>query len=723
MLHDSGSLPAVISAKIDLLLPNLTLDERRTERRFWSKGLLTLAAVTAIARIAVGDPLADLKLGSTQVDAGHYPAAIATLQPLGKRLPKLADYVAWFLANAQFDSRNFADVPKVLEPVWNSKPRSPLAAGAVLLAAQAYGQNGAPREALDLLRKNYAMLSQPQGDLAMARAFEATGDLVSAAVYYQRVYYGYPISAEAMQANTESAKLREQLGDNYPPAMPNVMLGRAFKLLESGNAARARQEIDSLIPELGGAERDLARVRAGVAAYESKDTLRAQQYLHDLKVSSPEADAERIYYLLQCARRLKNQQAADSALDQMAHLYPTSKWRLEALIAAANRYLVENQLDAYEPLYRACYESFPNEPQAAGCHWKVVWGHYLRRRADAADLLRAHLRLFPASENASAALYFLGRLAQASNDTNAARSYYDEIVREYPNYYYTVLARQRLEELGTGAPSPAVSEFLRSVVFPSRARTLNFVPNATAIARLERARLLVSAGLEDWAEGELRFGAQNEDQPQVLAVELASLSSQHAGPDQAMRYIKRYAAGYLYMPIASAPLDFWKFAFPIPYRVDLERFSKQNGLDPFLMAALIRQESEFNPSVVSHSNARGLTQILPSTGRELSRRLKLRPYSTLALFQPAVNLQFGTLYLKLMADSLDGKWEVALAAYNAGLARAHDWLSWGEFREPAEFIETVPFQETRNYIQTVLRNADVYRRLYKGAPDAKAQIK
>jgi soluble lytic murein transglycosylase len=166
------------------------------------------------------------------------------------------------------------------------------------------------------------------------------------------------------------------------------------------------------------------------------------------------------------------------------------------------------------------------------------------------------------------------------------------------------------------------------------------------------------------------------------------------------------------MPVESAPLEFWKLAFPIPYRSDLERYSQQNGLDPFLMAALIRQESEFNPKVISRSDARGLTQIMPSTGRELSRRLKVKPYTTARLFQPAVNLQFGTFYLKSMADSLGGRWEAALAAYNAGLTRARNWMSWGEFREPAEFIETVPFEQTRTYIQTVLRNADMYRRLY-----------
>jgi soluble lytic murein transglycosylase len=699
----------------------------RSIRVPWLKAGLAAISIAAIAGVSLagpGDPLSELKAGVTAFEDKRDAAAIGLLKPLGKRLPKLADYVAWFYASAEFESQNYAAVPKALEPVWNQTPASPLGARAVILAAKAYQQIDRPGEALKLLRKHYGTLPQPQGDLAMATAFAAAGDAVSAVVYYQGIYYGFPNAGEATQASAELTKLRAQLGNDYPPAMPDAMLGRALKLLESGNTVRAKQELESLVPQLGGAQRDLVRVRIGIADYDAKDTVRAQRYLKSLEVTTPEADAERIYYLLQCARRLNNQDQVTEALDQLARLYPNSKRRLDALVAVGNHYLVGNQMDAYEPLYRVCYEAFPNDPQAAGCHWKVVWGHYLRRQADAADLLREHVRLFPASQQASGALYFLGRLAEGSHDTASARAYYTEITTEYPNYYYTVLARERLEELsaipGPVAPSPSVNQFLRSVAFPPRARTMNFEPNATTKARLERSRMLSTAGLDDWAEGELRFGAQTGDQPYILASELAALSSRRAGPDQAMRYIKRYAGGYLYLPVESAPLDFWKLAFPIPYRTDLERYAKQNGLDPFLMAALIRQESEFNPTVVSRSNARGLTQIMPSTGRELSRRLKMTQYSTAKLFQPSLNLQLGTFYLKSIVDSVGGRWEAALAAYNAGLSRARTWSKWGEFREPAEFIETVPFTETRDYIQTVLRNADMYRRLYGNTQEARA---
>lgn len=706
-------------------------------RRLWPVfGGTALVAASAFLSLAAPagpvDPpsaaLTELKIAVAQLQGKQSGNGVATLRPLSAKLPKLADYVAWSVASAQFDAQSYADVAATLAPVWAQWPPSPLIWRSALLASRADLQIGRAHEALETLRKYYDKLPQPQGDLAMATAFAADNDLISAAVYDQRVYFGYPAASEAAQAEADIEKLRAQLGDRYPPAMGNAMLGRALKLLALGQAEKARQELVGLVSQLGGEDRDRARVEIGVADYERKQTAAAQNYLESLDLGAGEADAERLHYLLLCARRRDDRAAMNALVERMAQSYPTSHWRMESLWALANLNLVENQTANYEPLYRACYESFPNDPRAAECHWKVTWAHYMRRADDAADYLRAHLSKFPASDNAPAALYFLARLAESTGDTASARIYYNEIVREYPNHYYTPLARERLT---FAAADPAATrlaaartpethlgqadDFLRTIAFPSRVRARDFQANAVAKARVERARMLAAAGLDDWAEVELRYAAQNEDQPHVIALELAVEASHQDAYPQALRYLKRYASDYLYYPLDSAPADFWRLAFPLPYRAEFERSARQHNLDPFLLVALARQESEFDPRAVSPSNARGLTQVLPGTGRELSRKLQIKPFSTARLFQPAVNLQLGAYYLRSIADSFEGRWEATLAGYNAGPARVKSWLTWAEFREPAEFVESIPFRETRNYVQIVLRNADLYRRIYANA--------
>ena len=665
---------------------------------------------------APGDPLAQLKTGEQELEARQYALAAKSVEPLAKRLPKLADYCAWILASAEFGLKDYAQVPKLLDPVWKLTPSSPLAAKAYLLAAEANRESGSAQEAVNIVRTHYGALPQPRADLALAQSLSAAGDNDNAAMYFQRVYYGFPSSAEANQAAAELTRLKASLGAAYPSPSPAAMLGRESKLLDGGQTQKARTELQSLEFQLHGADGDLARVRIGVADYDAKQTLAALAYLKSLQNLAPEADSERLYYVFLCTRRLNRQEESAAAFERLSSLYHGSTWRLKALVATANQYLIDNKPAAYEPLFRICYESFPMEAEASGCHWKATWQHYIQRQTDAKDLLQAQLKMFPASDEASSALYFLGRLAEDSHDTGSALAYYGEVAREYPNHFYATQARDRLEQLGPGVPSTSAVEFLKTVSFPPRMRIESFQPTPATAARIERSKMLASAGLEDWARDELRFGADAGDQPHVMAMELASLYSA-SRPDQAMRYIKHYAGDYLFLPIDSAPLRFWTLAFPLPFRQEIERFSKQNGLDLFLMAALIRQESEFDPKVTSYANARGLTQIMPATGRDLSRRLKL-PYSVAKLFQPTFNLQLGTFYLQSLTEQTGGRIEAALAAYNAGLSRARSWLGWGDFREPAEFIETVPFYQTRTYIQSVLRNAYVYRRIYGSAERA-----
>src|ERR1019366_9016179 len=177
--------------------------------------------------------------------------------------------------------------------------------------------------------------------------------------------------------------------------------------------------------------------------------------------------------------------------------------------------------------------------------------------------------------------------------------------------------RQHIAELDLSVPSKFVD-----------------VADAATTIRFERARLLRAAGYHDWAESELRFGARNGAEPHLIAMEMASSAET---PAEGLRMMKTTVQDYLSLPFDSAPRRFWLLLFPLPFRPALDEFSEQRGLDPFMVAGLIRQESEFNPAGRSHANAYGLTQILPSTGRYLARRNGITPFSTGLLLQPETN--------------------------------------------------------------------------------------
>ncbi len=649
--------------------------------------------------------LALLLLGATEDDQRQFGDAHTHLKAAEKRLPELADYTAYLSAVADAGLRQFGDTEAALQPVWNFAPSSPLVPRAVALQAESYLQNGNPAAAAALVEKHMADLAAPQAELLLARAYEAQNNAEAAAQHYQKIYVEYPLSKESPDA--EAALMR------YPSLPAAALLARALKLETGGDYTRAGKELTALLPRLSDENFDVARVLIGAAAYFARDNDAAYRYLTSFQATAQDAEAERLYYLLESQRRLNRLDEMNATLAKLGQSFPQSHWRLEALVAAANYYIAHDQPEAAQPLYRTCFETFPKDPQSAACHWKVAWWSYLHDPAQAESLMREHLVRYPASDQTSPALYYLGRMAESKSDWASARAFYDALDGAYPNYYYAVLARERLETqslLGATA-SPTTAQFLITARVANRQAPETFDPTPLTKQRIERAHLLDLAGLDDLAATELRYGAKVDGQPQVIALELAELASEHDAPDQAIRYIKHYAPGYLSLSLDEAPEKFWRLAFPLPYRKALEEYCRARMLDPYLMAALIRQESEFNPKAVSPANARGLGQVMPATGRQLSRKLGMR-FRTAMLFTPDTNLKLSTYYLKQLSDDLQGKWEATLASYNAGKTRVMTWLAAANYREPAEFVESIPFNETRAYVESVLRNAEVYRKLY-----------
>ncbi len=167
------------------------------------------------------------------------------------------------------------------------------------------------------------------------------------------------------------------------------------------------------------------------------------------------------------------------------------------------------------------------------------------------------------------------------------------------------------------------------------------------------------------------------------------------------------------------PREVWQVLYPIRYEPELVAAAREDGLDPALVAALILQESSFDADALSRVGARGLMQVMPATGRRIARAKGVR-YKRAALNDPMTSLDFGTHYLRQMSERFSGAVEQVLAAYNAGPHRVDAWTAMRGEQSPEEFIETIPFSETRAYVMIVLANREQYRRLYGLARSAPA---
>jgi soluble lytic murein transglycosylase len=648
---------------------------------------------------------ARLTMAVAAIEAQRFAEAQPILQKVrGPLLRGIEDYLAFFQASVLAGQERHAEVVAALEPVWRQQPVSAIAGRAALLAAKSYMSLGKPELAAGILEKFESQTAQPQGDFAAAEAWLAAGNRAKAGAYFTRVYFRYPVSAEAAR-----------VGSEWRAAGTPADYWLRAERSAPGQAAAMRAELAAAAVNWTAEDRELATVKGWELEYKARHYADARRGLAVLTPSSPMADAERTFLLYQTARRMDLAADRAAALDRLAKHHTGSPRYLEALLAEGYRYLNDNDYAAYEPIYRACATHFERDAKAPFCHWKLVWSSYLRRRGDAEALLREHLQKFPHSEKANSALYFLGRMAERRGDVGAARVYYDAAQTRFTNTYYAMIASDRLNDarVRAAAASADAKLWVDGVRWPQRA-PFTAAEAATAKARRERAALLAMAGLDNYAEFELRMGAREEKAPIGLAMDLAEHMTKLGQADKGLRYIKGLLPGYLWFPWDGAGERFWRLAFPMPYQEDVEKYAREHDVDPYVVAGLIRQESEFNARVVSHANAYGLTQILPSTGRDLSRRVGMRAFTTAMLFDPAVNLRLGTYYLKILLKSFGGRWEDVLAAYNGGGSRVTKWRRFGEFNEQAEFIETIPFDETRDYVQSVLRNAAVYRRLYEG---------
>ena len=652
---------------------------------------------------------AELALGVTAYELRDYASAIAALRKAQPGSPQIADYTAYYLAAARVESRDFGGIVKDLAAVYNSAIASPLSARARLLGARSL-VGAAPADAVRLLQEHAAELPQPEGDMILGEAQQAAGNPAGAVETWQRVYCQYVTGDGAARAANALATLRAAMGASYPALSTRQMLRHADRLMEAREFAQARTEYRALAERASGLERDTARVRLGAVDYLAGKSPTAAYYLRPLEVAAPEADAERLYYLVECARRVDDDGEIHQALKGLESQSPKSAWRLKALVAGANHFLISNRADEYLPLYRAVYQDFPDDPAAGLSHWKVTFDAYLHRRSEAVALLREQLVHYPRSPNAGAALYFLGRAAEERKDIPEAAACYRHLVKLFENYYFAMLARDRLRrpELHSAAASPQASAFLAGLALPV-AQPVPMAPARETAVRIERSRVLRAAGLSDLADSELRFGARSGGQPALLGMEAAGAADSAA---EALHILKFMAPDHLGIPLAAAPRRFWELLYPLPYRAEMFADARERDLDPYLVAGLIRQESEFSPAAISSAKAYGLMQVLPVTGRRYARMAGVPGFSTALLKQPAVNLKIGTMVLRKMLDASGGHVEQTLAAYNAGPMRMAEWVTWNSPQEPAEFVESIPFTETREYVQAVLRNADMYRRLY-----------
>jgi soluble lytic murein transglycosylase len=662
------------------------------------------AGVRSYAMAHTGDAAvaAWLALGHAHLADKQYPEAALALAKLRAQAGMLADYIDFLGAQAELGSNNPQQCLFLLRGFQAKYPESIFNAQVPALAANASLKLEDTQGALRTLNAASGTSAATRLDYltALAKAQQLSGLREAAIRSYRHIYTNFPLSSESQDARSQLAKL-----DALGTLTVADQRAHADALYKAGRYAEASDEYGRLAETAG--EANSYRALSALNSLKAKRlTLQEAESLPDTNDNN---GALRLYLLMELARNRDDLGEQQQLVEQLKARFPQSQWLSEALYSSGNMYMLRKDYAHAVEYYSQLASSFPQSTNAEAAHWRAGWWSYRQGQYElAAKYFDQHLQLFPGGKETAAALYWRGRIcADVEHQPARAAAYYNAVVRGYQHFFYAQQARQRLAELGNVTPTPE----LEWVHAPDAPVLSDDVPEDDP--HVVKAHLLANAGLNEYIPQEI---SASEGSSEWGAFAEAEIYNSYGEAYRAMRVMKRAIPNYASLPMTALPMAYWHTLFPQPYWTTLTAEAGKYNLDPVMVASLIRQESEFNPTVISHANAYGLMQMLPSVGHQMAKAEGMGSIDTAQLLNPDTNLRLGIRYLKQTLDKFGGVQEYAFAAYNAGDDRVADWKSTGNYHGMDEFVESIPFTETREYVQAILRNEQFYREIQANDP-------
>jgi soluble lytic murein transglycosylase len=657
---------------------------------------LVPAAGARAARAGTGSQTLAAAVG--QIDAGEHAAALAILNRL-QAAPALRDYVDYYKGLAQLRLAQHAEARRTFQGLVDRKPAGAISLNAALAlgeTAEAAGDFGQAAAIYQRLADDKQLVSEEILS-RLGRSALAAGDRKTAAQSYLRVFYEFALSDLATAAASHLGALQ----DYVVKSSYKADLGRASMLFGARRYAEARSAFQEIQKQASGDDRELADLRVAESDFYLKRYAAARDGVRPyLDRASRKAEAR--FFYLSALRELGQHDEYVARTRALVAEFPGDSWAEEALNNLGTHYILTNQDEAAANTFAELFEKFPSGSRAERAAWKSGWWSY--RSGDFQSAVRTFesaAAAFPRSDYRPSFLYWSARAHARLGHADTAAARFAVVHHDYGSSYYGRLARRHVERTTTAGQT-------------ERAVAASLQPGTAASPRpptADRIRLLLANGLYDPAIAELRYAQRQWGTSPPIEATIAWAYHQKGELRRAITLMRRAypqsltAAGHL------LPVEMRQVLFPLVYWDLIKKHSNTYDLDPYLIAALIAQESTFEPGVKSVANAWGLMQVVPATGRQLARALGIRRFSTSMLTHPETNIRLGTLYFSRLVRRFGGTY-YALASYNAGDSRVVRWKGERPGMDEDEFIDDIPFPETQNYVKRILGTAEDYRMLY-----------
>ena len=654
------------------------------------------ASPTSAAR-AGETPLTRLARGVKLFGEGDYAAALPLVSAPALGTTLLSDYARYYTGLVQLRLEKLDEAERTFAALSDAKLKGALLQAVPLRRAEVALARKDPKAALAVLEPlAREKTTAPEAVLMqMARAAQEAGDREAALTNYRRLYFEYPLSAESDLARIELGLLEGNVdlsGDRFAQE-----LARAERLFSGRKYEQARDAFVPLAAVASGDNKELVALRLAECDYylgrhrTSRDALRPY-------VDESRRRAEARFFHLTATRALGDLDTYVALARGLVSDFPEDSWTQETLNNLGTHYILENQDAEADLVFRDLYQRFPQGRHAERAAWKIGWWAYKNGNpAETIDVFEGAASAMPRADTRPAWLYWAARSHDAVGQRETANARYRLVATDYLNSYYGRLAAKILDDRKEPAGGRAVSAGASSAA-------VNLPTDAII-------RQLIALEMYEDAIRELQYAQRVWGDSPAIHATYGWIYNRQGDLRRGINSMKRAYPQYLAAGGENLPADLLGVLFPLDYWPLIRKYSESRGLDPYMIAALMAQESTFDHDIRSVANAYGLMQIVPATGRRYARTLKIRWRSTSTLTDPEANIRIGTAFFKDLIDQFGGA-HFALASYNAGPHRIARWIAERPGIKQDEFIDDIPFPETQNYVKRILGTAEDYRRVY-----------
>jgi len=630
------------------------------KQRKWSFCIVPLQSLKQNKNFILRDYVYFL-LGSSYYQRGSYQLAYEYLNELKTTYPQfvLKSEVTSILADSLLYLKKYREAASLfLKDHYQETHKWPRES-ALLAAAYAYEKANSVRESLALYKMFWKKYPQhPSSSFVEERVENLGGHLSPDDWYTHFLHY-----ADGHKRLEKLKTLYDTLSDQQFATLKSrifYQIGRTYEFLQNDTEAQ----------------------KAYSAFYEKYHSPYALHRLARLAYKGGDVKAAIDYHL------------------RVARDYSHTRLGEEALYLAAFLNLEEALYEPSRNLFLKHLKKYPHSKRKESVMWYIGWSFYLENKHDEAiSVLRAFLEKHKKSVHREKILYWVGKMLIEKGKKNESQKYFYALIKENPWNYYSLLTRKNLFL----EKEPELLLFSLPVPQNKEVRAGESALKGMALKKL---------GLREWAARELNLVVLSNLKNRELLIHLARIFVSIEDYFRAHSLTEVYFSNIFNTVRSPENRLLWELAFPRAYQDRVEKVAQDFGLDAHLIYALMKAESNFRPRIISNAHAYGLMQIIPATAENIAQELQTQNFTIHGLFDPFLNIKFGSWYFKHLLDQFENNALLAIPSYNAGPHRTVEWIKKFNALDRDKFIEQIPFKETRDYVKKVLKYYYIYQDLY-----------